>query len=108
MRQVGVIAAAARVALRDWERLEQDHLLAARLAAGIADHAPSAVDPASVETNIVNVVVDHLKRPWPEITGRLATAAVAVNAPINGVWRLVTHRDVDQADVDRLVAAISR
>jgi threonine aldolase len=108
MRQVGVIAAAARVALRDWERLEQDHLLAARLAAGIADHAPSAVDPASVETNIVNVVVDHLKRPWPEIAARLATAAVAVNAPINGVWRLVTHRDVDASDVDRLVAAISR
>lgn len=108
MRQVGVLAAAARIALRDWERLEEDHVLAARLAAGIADHAPQAVDPGSVETNIVNLVVDHLNRPWPEIADRLAGAGIKANAPINGVWRLVTHGDVDAADVDRLVATISR
>jgi threonine aldolase len=108
MRQVGVIAAAARIALRDRERLGEDHFLARRLANGIADHSPQAVDLGSVETNIVNVVVDHLKRPWPELAGRLTSAGVAAGSPINGVWRLVTHRDVDQADVDRLLDALFR
>lgn len=108
MRQVGVIAAPARVALRDWERLSEDHDTARTLAERIHDHVPLAVDLDSVETNIVNVVVDHLKRSWDEIAARLAEAGILANAPINGVWRLVTHRDVDAVDVDRLVAAVLR
>ncbi len=108
MRQVGVIAAPARVALRDWERVADDHVTARTLAERIHDHAPHAVDLDSVETNIVNVVVDHLKRSWEEIAGRLVEAGIKANAPINGVWRLVTHRDVDAVDIDRLVAAVLR
>ena len=106
MRQVGVIAAPARIALRDRARVAEDHDLARALASRIADRAPEAVDPADVETNIVRVAVDHLPTPWQEIAERARADRVRVLGPIGGMWRLVTHRDVDIADVDRLVRAI--
>jgi threonine aldolase len=107
MRQVGVLAAPARIALRDRDRVIDDHQLARRLATGIAERAPDAIDLDSVETNIVNVSIEHLSIPWPELSERISAAGVKANAPlVGGVWRLVTHRDVDQADVDRLLGAI--
>ncbi len=106
MRQVGVIAAPARIALRDRARVAEDHDLARALASRIAERAPEAVDPADVETNIVRVAVDHLPAPWPEIAERARADGVRVLGPMGGMWRLVTHRDVDIADVDRLVRAI--
>lgn len=107
MRQVGVLAAPARIALRDRDRLADDHDLARRLATGIADRAPDAIDLDSVETNIVNVSIDHLPTQWPALSDRIAAAGIKVNPPlVGGVWRLVTHRDVDQTDVSRLLAAV--
>ncbi len=106
MRQVGVIAAAAQVALGGWERLEADHRLATRLAHALADRTPNAIDLESVETNMVNVVVSHLALSWEEIQARLDSAGIRANSPRGGVWRLVTHRDVDGSDVDRLVTAL--
>ena len=106
MRQVGVIAAPARIALAERARLVEDHALARSLAEAFAARYPGSVDLDTVETNIVNVDVAKLGVPYPEIADRLAAAGVLVNAPFGGIWRLVTHRDVDQADVDRLLAAL--
>ena len=106
MRQVGVIAAAAIVALEDRDRLGADHELARRLAVAIADRSPGAVDPDSVDTNIVNVNPGHLRVPWEQVAARMSSAGIRVNAPFGGAWRLVTHRDVDGADVGRLVDAL--
>lgn len=104
MRQVGVLAAPARIALRDRDRLVEDHLVARYLAERIADHAPNALDPTGVETNIVNVAVDHLGVPIDAALERIRSGGLLVNPPLfGGVWRLVTHRDVDRADVDRLI-----
>jgi threonine aldolase len=107
MRQVGVIAAAARVALDQRDRLIEDHLLARYIAERIADHAPHAVDLASVQTNMVNVMIDHLGTDWAELSARMAAAGVQVNPPlVGGIWRIVTHRDVDRTDAARLLDAI--
>jgi threonine aldolase len=103
MRQVGVLAAAARIALRDRDRLSEDHKLAAHLADGLASAAPQAVDPGSVETNMVQVNVARLPFPLEAWTRRLAAAGIKVNPPFGGVLRLVTHRDVSVGDADRLV-----
>lgn len=108
MRQVGVLAAAALVAMRDWERLAEDHELALRIAEGILDRAPHALVLDNVETNIINVAVDHLGPGWPDIAARLEAAGIRSNPPLNGVWRLVTHRDVGAADGGRLLAALFR
>lgn len=107
MRQAGVIAAAARVALADRERLIEDHVLALKLATSMADRFPGAIDPASVETNMVLVDFDALGMRWDEVAGRLAAGGLKVNPPMAGKWRIVTHRDVDAGDADRLIAALS-
>jgi threonine aldolase len=106
MRQAGVIAAAARVALAERERLVDDHLLARGLAAGIADRFPGAVDTSLVETNMVRVDYRALGVEWDEMASRLGDAGIRVNPPLAGAWRIVTHRDVDTADVERLLQAI--
>ena len=104
MRQAGMLAAAASHALDvHVERLAQDHALAARLAQGLAGIDGLEVEPP--QTNILFVtltgaardrsagLLDHLRQQ-----GVLAT----------GLYRLrfVTHLDVDEAGVDRAVAAI--
>ena len=106
MRQVGVIAAAARVALVGRDRLKEDHALAARLAAMMVELFPGAVELDAVETNIVRIDMDAIPLSWEEIAGRLDGAGIKANRPLGGSWRLVTHRDVDHDDVERLVGAL--
>ena len=106
MRQAGVIAAAARVALAGRDRLVEDHILASELAEALASRFPGSVDPADVETNMVRVDLDALGMQWAEIRQRLADAGVKVNPPLGGGWRLVTHRDVDSDDVARFISAL--
>lgn len=107
MRQVGVIAAAARVGLAQRERLVEDHQLAQKLAVGLAERFPGSIDPGSVETNLVRVDFPSIGMSWGEVHDRLTAAAIKVNAPIRGGWRICTHRDVDPSDVERLFAALT-
>lgn len=102
MRQVGVIAAAAQVAFDERARLEADHRLAAHLAAALAERIPGSVDPSAVETNIVNVDSSTVA-PFEQLRERCNAARILISHPRLGVLRLVTHRDVDKADVDRLI-----
>jgi threonine aldolase len=107
MRQAGVIAAAARIGLAERDRLIEDHQLAQKLAAGLAERFPGSIDPSEVETNLVLIDFDSIPFEWAEVGDRLQKANIKVNAPIRGGWRVVTHRDVDESDVDRLFAALS-
>lgn len=108
MRQAGVIAAAARVALAERDRLVEDHQLAQLLASGLAERFAGVVDPADVETNMVRVDFAALGLEWEDVNDRLRSAGVKVNPPLGGLaWRLVTHRDVDADDVKRLLDALS-
>ena len=105
MRQAGVIAAAALVALtRMVDRLADDHRGAARLALAVAERWPDAgFDPATVRTNCVvwphpnpAAVLDHL-RGEGVLAGTIAP----------GVLRLVTHLDVEDDGVERAVKALA-
>lgn len=107
MRQAGVIAAAARVGLAERERLVDDHVLAQKLAMGFAERFPGSVDPAEVETNLVLIDFASLGMSWEEAAARLEAQHIKVNPPIKGNWRIVTHRDVDEADVERLFSALA-
>ncbi len=107
MRQVGVIAAAARIALRDWERLAEDHELARVLARSLAERWPGTVSPETVETNMVNVAVAALPAAMSSIKEALARRGVVTSGVFAGNWRLVAHRDVDREDVARLLAGIT-
>lgn len=107
MRQAGVIAAAARVGLAERDRLVEDHQLAQKLAIGFAERYPDSIDPTSVDTNLVRVDFPALGMEWGQVAERLAASRIAVNPPIKGGWRVVTHRDVDEADVERLFTALA-
>jgi threonine aldolase len=107
MRQVGVIAAAARVALAERGRLIEDHQLAQKLAIGLAERFPGSIEPSEVETNLVRVDFPAIGLVWDDVEDRLRSANIKVNPPIKGGWRIVTHRDVDESDVDRLFTALS-
>lgn len=103
MRQAGVLAAAGLIALREnVERLAEDHARAQRLAGAVAERWPDALDPATVETNIVLF-------PHPDPLGFVAHLEDhgVRSAPIGvGSIRLVTHLDVDDEGIDRAVAAV--
>ena len=107
MRQADVIAAAARVALAGRDRLVEDHVLAQKLGEAFADRHPESVDMNLVETNMVQVEFATLGKSWDEVLERLSASGIKANPPTRGKWRLVTHRDVNAADVDRLIAALS-
>jgi len=107
LRQAGVIAAAGIVALEEMiDRLAEDHARAKRLAEGLARVDPNLVDPAAVETNIVRL--DFAK------SGHRADAwvdALKTKGVLAGVWspwqiRMVTHRHITDADIDRVVATV--
>jgi threonine aldolase len=108
MRQVGIVAAGALHALRHHrDRLGEDHRRARRLAEAIAETPGLRVDPAGIETNIVIVDLDAGPARLPTFIEMLATQGVLV-VPFGGPgrFRAVTHLDVDDAGIDRAIAAI--
>ena len=111
MRQAGLIAAPALVALAEpWPGLRRDHALARRLADGLAAIDPSLVDAAGVQTNIVNCLVDRfadrVAGDATAIVGALAERGVLANGKRNRI-RFVTHAQVDEAAVEAAVAAVA-
>src|SRR3990170_1338408 len=71
-RQAGVVAAAGLVALEEGpKRLHEDHANAKRLAEGVAELFPGAVDVDAVETNIMFVDHEAVGMSPPEIVARL-------------------------------------
>ena len=102
MRQAGVIAAAGIVALEMMvDRLRDDHARARTLADALAARFPGSVDPECVETNIVCARADRLPSEFLSV---LAAGGVRAGTIDVDTVRLVTHKDVDDADVDRAVA----
>jgi threonine aldolase len=105
MRQAGVVAAAGLVALSKMvERLGEDHERAQRLARAVAERWPEAgCDPEQVPTNIV--VFHH--RDTDSLLGHLRAEGVLAGTIAPGVVRLVTHREIDDAGVERAVKALA-
>jgi threonine aldolase len=104
MRQAGIIAAAALVALdQHVERLAEDHVRARRLAEAVADRWPDAgCQPEEVQTNIVLFRHADTTAVLRYLDGE-GIRGVTV-AP--GIVRFVTHLDVDDDDIERACVAI--
>jgi threonine aldolase len=102
MRQAGIVAAGALHALdHHVERLADDHVRAARLAAGLAELPGVDLDPTLVETNIVVFrVADALA-----LSEALASHDVWIGALDATTMRAVTHLDVDDAGIERALTA---
>ena len=107
-RQAGIMAAAGLIALAEGPgRLAEDHENARRLAEGIAAILPGHVDLTAVQTNIVFVDVAGTGQPLDAWTAALAGEGVLATI-VAGRVRMLTHADVDAADVDTALGAIRR
>jgi len=105
MRQAGIIAAGGIFALRHHvKRLADDHTNARRLAAGLAELPGVALDPATVETNIV---IFELRGALdaPAAVAALLARGVRMGAMGPRTIRAVTHLDVDAAQIERALMA---
>ena len=108
MRQVGLIAAPALVALNDpLPRLRRDHAMATRLAKGLADIDESLVRLDRVQTNIVNCFVDRFAPEASDFVRSLSEAGILANFARTKV-RFVTHAHIDEEAVDACVAAVGK
>ncbi len=100
MRQAGVLAAAGLIALdgvRD--RLERDHRNATRLAECVREIRGLRLDPDDVQTNMVYVDVSALGISASGFAQECASRLVNL-LPVGPTRiRMVTHQDVDDAEV---------
>jgi threonine aldolase len=107
MRQAGVLAAAALVALEESPaKLAQDHANARWLAERLSQIPGIRADAAAVETNIVIFDVSGTGLPSAEISARLRERGVLINGINERQMRAVTHYDVDRAGCEQAVEAL--
>jgi threonine aldolase len=120
MRQVGILAAAGLIALRDGpegmiERLAEDHANARRLAegltlldgvvspGGIAQPEPGRLDPGRVRTNFVVFKVERDRAAF--LDALRARNVLMVEYPY-GQIRAVTHYGIGADDIDSALEAV--
>lgn len=107
MRQVGILAAAGIVAIEKMvDRLKEDHLRARRLAEGVASIKGIEVNPVEAETNMVKIKVTTMDADTflDKLTEKKIWAL-----PLNrDTIRFVTHKDIDDRDIDRSIDAIAQ
>ena len=106
MRQAGILAAAGMHVLdHHIERLTEDHARAERLEQALRGrHFVGALLP--VETNIVVFTVKDLT--VADLLARLRALDILAVQFGPGMVRFVTHLDVTDADIDRVIAALDR
>jgi threonine aldolase len=107
MRQAGVIAAAALVALETMrDRLVEDHANARHLAEGLARIPGVRIDPAKVVTNIVPFAIDPERMDAGAFQKSCAERGLRISRYLGNSPRLraVTHRGVSAADIDEALA----
>ncbi len=107
MRQAGVLAAPGIIALTEMpSRLGEDHRLAKKLAAGLALLPGVKLNADEIETNIVIFGFSHPTVSISEFLSALRQRKVLALATAGGV-RFVTHKDVDDEDVERALEAMA-
>jgi threonine aldolase len=109
MRQAGVIAAAALVALEEMrDRLSEDHRNAKALAEGLAGIRGVRIEAERVVTNIVSFEIDP---DWMEagaFTRACAERGLRISRYLGNSPRLraVTHHDVDGSDIQQALVIV--
>ena len=107
MRQVGVLAAGALIALEEGpKRLHLDHENARFLAEGLASLPRIRIKPAKVQTNIVLFDVSETGWTSGEFLRRLSERKV-LGGPVDARRvRMVTHLDIDRSDIEQALRMI--
>ena len=107
MRQVGVLAAAGIVALKNMiDRLAEDHAHATLLAGGLAQIPGIILDTNRVQTNIVIFDLDQSRGSVQQFISQLALEGVKVTYPGERSIRMVTHRHIMSEEVVDVLARV--
>ncbi len=107
MRQAGILAAAGLIALETGpDLLAADHERARKIAGEIALLPGILLDETTVETNII--MAGTIGPEASRVAQRLATEGVLIHALGPDRIRFVTHRDVNDNDVERALAAMRK
>jgi len=107
MRQVGVLAAAGRIALEESpKRLATDHQNAQRLAKGIAKITSLSIDPKAIKTNIVIFDCKETGMDAVQLCDALKTQGIWALDTATYSVRFVTHCDVNSRDIERVLQVL--
>lgn len=114
MRQVGVLAAAGLVALRDGsdgmiDRIAEDHVNAQRLAEGLANlRGIVGLEPARVRTNFVFFELSRAELRTKFLDVLKDDGVLMIDYPGGDRIRAVTHYGITDADIDLAIAGVKR
>lgn len=105
MRQVGMIAAAGIIAItRMVDRLVEDHQRARTLAEAISDLKGLDVNLEDVQTNMIRVTLNTMDSTT--FLNKLGEKRVLALPFSQNSVRLVTHKDIDDTDIERSIKVI--
>lgn len=109
MRQVGVIAAAGLISLEQMtKRLNEDHARAKKLADGLRRVRGIVLDEGTPHTNMVYFnLADEASMDAFQVTDRMREHGILVDPDGPRRFRLVVHYWVDDAAVEKSVAAFA-
>jgi threonine aldolase len=106
--QAGILAAAGIVAVESMvARLADDHRRAALLAERLAGTEGVLLDPTQVQTNIVMLKLSPAASSAQELCAALRARGIGAFPYLEQQIRLVTHRHISDASIDRLAGAIA-
>jgi threonine aldolase len=109
MRQVGVLAAACLQGLDDFEagKLFVDHTRAKHIADSVSKMPGFIVHSETVESNIIVVHIDSAvtNSSAVAVSKLLKEHGVLCNNRNDTSLRIVTHRDLDDANIDKVIQA---
>jgi len=107
MRQIGILAAAGHFALdHNIQSLAEDHKRALILAKACTEVAPSTIDARTVETNIVGLNLTGATQTASQFAAHAKEKGLLISALGPTFVRLVTHRDVDDLQVQDAAAIL--
>jgi threonine aldolase len=105
MRQAGIIAAAAKIALaQNPEKLAQDHINAKYLAHALNQFADISVNLEQIETNMVFAKFSEAV-DMANLVDKLKADNILLSA--GNPMRLVTHLDIDKTAIDNFIKKLS-
>jgi threonine aldolase len=108
MRQAGIIAAPGLIALTKMvDRMKDDHAMARLLGEGIKDVSGLEL-LHEVQTNIVRMDISGLGLNAAQFVAEAFKSGILAEAKGYNIIRLVTHRDISRAKVERTIEFIKR
>ena len=107
MRQAGVIAAPALIALTKMPaRLKEDHENARYMAQKLSAMEGVCCDPQSVEINMVFFTIDRPQSLRDNLPQAMLQKGIKICPEDQGHFRFVTNNDISREDIDQAMAAL--